>query len=233
MWNQGLYPHFCDTRFPPFIWWISLWEAHFVASQKVISHSPGPKRTLTGFVASTTNGGNHGIRAPSGHSDFGFARPAELCNILFLNMSDCLGGAFHVTKPSALEGIMRGIVPGGNDHARRLAVHVGVFAPWDNENISTKTALSDVKEGDDLIAIYVPTRNLSVYQPGVGRNCCCFRSLPLREIRAIWSFKSVRRGPVKEVKRIYSRIVENEISPSFKDAEGVTRLPWERQQLLG
>ena len=108
------------------------------------------------------------IRASSGHSDLGFARPAELCNILFPNMSDRLGGAFHVTKPSALEGIiLRCIVPGGNDSARRLAVHFGVFAPWDSENISTKTAMHDVKEGDDLIAIYVPTRKLSVCQSGV------------------------------------------------------------------
>ena len=69
------------------------------------------------------------IRASSGHSDFGFARPAELCNILFPNMSDRLDGSFHVTKQSALEGIiLRGIVPGGNDSARRLAVHFGVFA---------------------------------------------------------------------------------------------------------
>ena len=108
------------------------------------------------------------IRASSGHSDFGLARPAELCNILFPNMSDRLGGAFDVTKPSALEGIiLRGIVPGGNDSSRRLAVHFGEFAPWDSENISTKTAMHDVKEGDDLIAIYVPTRKLSVCQSGV------------------------------------------------------------------
>ena len=73
-----------------------------------------------------------------------------------------------MTKPSALEGIiLRGIVPGGNDSARRLAAHFGVFAPWDSENISTKTAMHDSKEGDDLSAIYVPTRKLSVYQSGV------------------------------------------------------------------
>ena len=91
------------------------------------------------------------IRASSGHSDFGFARPDELCNILFPNMSDCVGGAFHVTKPSALEGIiLTGIVPGGNNSARRLAVHFGVFAPWDGENNLAKTAMNDVKEGDDL-----------------------------------------------------------------------------------
>ena len=69
-----------------------------------------------------------------------------LQNILFPNMSDRLGGAFHVTKPSALEGIiLRGIVPGGNDSARRLAVHFGVFAPWDSKNITTKTVMHDVK----------------------------------------------------------------------------------------
>ena len=156
------------------------------------------------------------IRASSGHSDFGFARPAELCNILFPNMSDRLGGAFHVTKPS-LEGIMlRGIVPGGNDSARRLAVHFGVFAPWDSENISTNTGMHDIKEGDDLIAIYVPTRKLSVYQSGVtsGGRIVAFET--------IWRPKSMKKGPVKEVRRIYPRAVESEICPGFKDAAGVT-----------
>ena len=72
-------------------------------------------------------------------------------------MSDRLGGAFHVTKPSVLEGIiLRGIVPGGN--ARRLAVDFGVFAPWDSKNISTKTVMHGVKEGADLIAIYVQSK---------------------------------------------------------------------------
>ena len=99
---------------------------------------------------------------------------------------------------------MRGIVPGGNDSARRLAVHFGVFAIWHSENISTKTALHDVKEGDDLIAVYVPTRKLSVYQSGVtsGGAIVAFETIPFKEIRAIWSFKSVKKGPVKDVKRI-------------------------------
>ena len=128
-----------------------------------------------------------------------------------------------MTKPSALEGtILRGIVPGVNDSARRLAVHFGVFAPWDSENISTKTAMHDVKEGDDLIAIYVPTRKLSVYQSGVtsGGTIVAFKTIPFKEIRAIWRFKSTKKGPVKEVKRI--RAVESEICPGFKDAVGVT-----------
>ena len=61
-----------------------------------------------------------------------------------------------MTKPSALEGIiLRGIVPGGNDSARRLAVDFGVFAPWDSKNISTKTVMHD---GADLIAIYVQSK---------------------------------------------------------------------------
>ena len=109
-----------------------------------------------------------------------------------------------MTKPSSMEGIiLRGIVPGGNDSARTPAVHCGVLAPWDSENISTKTALHDVKQGDDLIAIYVPTRKLSVYQSGVtsGGTIVAVETIPFREIRGIWRFKSVRRGPVKEVKR--------------------------------
>ena len=42
LWDPGAYPHFCDTREAsllqgggfPFTRWISLWEAHFVVSQK-------------------------------------------------------------------------------------------------------------------------------------------------------------------------------------------------------
>ena len=141
-------------------------------------------------------------------------------------MSDRLGGAFHVTKPSALEGIiLRVIVPGGNDSARRLAVHFGVFAPWESKNISTtKTAMHNVKEGDDLIAIYVPTRKLSVYQSGVtsGGTIVAFETIPFKEIRAIWRFKPTKKGPVKEVRRIYSRAVESQICPGFKDLEAST-----------
>ena len=87
----------------------------------------------------------------------------------------------------------------------------GVFAPWDSENVSTKTAMHDVKEGDDLIAIYVPTRKLSVYQSGVtsGGTIVAFETIPFKETRAIWKFKSMKKGPVKEVKRIYSRAVES------------------------
>ena len=81
-----------------------------------IDHILNRDRIGARFVASMADGGNMWqpwcIRASSGHSDFGFARPAELCNILFPKMSHRLGGAFHVTKPSALEGfILRGIVP--------------------------------------------------------------------------------------------------------------------------
>ena len=98
------------------------------------------------------------------------------------------------------------------------------IAPWDSENVSTKTAMHDVKEGEDLIAIYVPKRKLSVYQSGVtsGGTIVAFKTIPFKEIRAIWSFKSVKKGPVKEVKRIYSRVVESEICPELTDAVGVT-----------
>ena len=80
----------------------------------------------------------------------------------------------------------------------------GVFVPWDSKNISTKTALHDVKEGDDLIAICVPASKLSVYQSGVtpGGTIVAFETIHFKEIRAIWSFKSVRKGTVKEAKRI-------------------------------
>ena len=100
----------------------------------------------------------------------------------------------------------------------------GVFAPWDSENISTKTATHNIKEGDDLIAIYVPTRKLSVYQSEVtsGGTIVAFETIPFKEIGAIWRFKSTRKGPVQEVRRIYSRAVESKICPGFKDAAGVT-----------
>ena len=135
------------------------------------------------------------IRASSGHSDFGFARPAELCNILFPNMSDRLGGAFHVTKPSALECIfLRGIVPGGNDKTGSTLRSMCTLEQREHLD-QDRNARCQRKEGDDLIAIYVPTRKLSVYQSGVTSGM------------AIWRFKSMKKGPVKEVNRIYSRAV--------------------------
>ena len=81
-----------------------------------------------------------------------------------------------------------------------------------------------MSKGDDLIAIYVPTRKLSVYQSGVtsGGTIVAFETIPFKEIRAIWRFKSMKKGPVKEVKRIYSRAVESEICFGFKHAVGVT-----------
>ena len=87
--------------------------------------------------------------------------------------------------------------------------------------------MHDAKEGDDLIAIYVPTGKLSVCQSGVtsGGTIVAFETIPFKEVRAIWRFKPVKKGPVKEVRRIYSRV---EICPGFKDAVGV-RLSWKPQ----
>ena len=76
--------------------------------------------------------------------------------------------------------------------------------------------MHDVKDGDDLIAIYMPTRKL--YQSGVisGGTIVAFETIPFKEIRAIWIFKSTKKGLVKEVKRIDPRAVESEICPGFK-----------------
>ena len=124
-------------------------------------------------------------RASSGHSDFGFARPAELCNILFPNMSDRLGGAFHVTKPSALEGIiLRGIVSGGNDSARRLAVHF----------VRSVCTLGQRKHLDQDCNARCqggrrPHRHLRANKE-IDRS--------LQRERAIWRLKSTKKGPVKD-----------------------------------
>lgn len=64
-----------------------------------------------------------------------------------------------------------------------LLFTLSVFAPGDLENISTKTMLSDVKERDDLLAIYA-------YESGVTLGGT-FEVILFSKIRGIWRFRSV------------------------------------------
>ena len=124
-------------------------------------------------------------------------------------MGDVLGGA--VTYVENLPNIVRcGLLRGGN----WLALHFGAFAPWDKMNLATKTSLRNLRVGDPIAIIYVPSATLARYGAGVAFNgtFMVFDIIPFYEI------KSIRVGKCNEgkcldienVKRAYSKCVENE-----------------------
>ena len=105
------------------------------------------------------------IRATTGHGDFGFMSSSALANRYSARMGDSLGGAFHVTY------IVRcGLVPGGIGGGNRLALHFGAFAPLDKMNLATKTTLRNLRVGDPIAIIYIPSATLARYGAGVALN---------------------------------------------------------------
>ena len=133
------------------------------------------------------------IRVTTGHSDFGFMSSSALANRYSARMGDSLGGAFHVTYVENLPSIVRcGLVPGGIDGGNRLALHFGAFAPWDEMNVATKTTLRNVRRGDPIAIIYIPSATLARYGAGVAANgtFMVFDVIPFYEVKSIWIGKS-------------------------------------------
>ena len=160
------------------------------------------------------------IRVTTGHSDFGFMSSSALANRYSARMGDSLGGAFHVTCVENLPSIVRcGLVPGGIDGGNRLALHFGAFAPWDEMNVATKTTLRNVRKGDPIAIIYIPSATLARYGAGVAANgtFVVFDVIPFYEVKSIWIGKSNggKRLEYADTKRAYSKCVENEICPGF------------------
>ena len=109
------------------------------------------------------------IRVTTGHSDFGFMSSSALANRYSARMGDSLGGAFHVTYVENLPGIVRcGLVPGGTDGGNRLALHFGAIAPWDKMNVATRTTLRNLRTGDPIAIIYIPSATLARYSRSTG-----------------------------------------------------------------
>ena len=130
-------------------------------------------------------------------------------------MGDVLGRAFHVTYVENLPNIVRcGLVIGGGN---RLALHFG--APWDKMNLVTKTSLRNLRVGNPIAIIYVPSATLARYGAGVAFNgtFMVFDVIPFYKIKPIWIGKC-NEGKcldIKNVKRAYSKCVENEICVSL------------------
>ena len=69
-----------------------------------------------------------------------------------------------------LPSIVRcGLVPGGIDGGNRLALHFGAFAPWDEMNVATKTTLRNVRKGDPIAIIYIPSATRAVWSWSRGK----------------------------------------------------------------
>ena len=77
-----------------------------------------------------------------------------------------------------------GLVPGGIDGGNRLALHFGAFAPWDEMNVATKTTLRNVRKGDPIAIIYIPSARY-----GAG-TFMVFDVIPFYEVKSIWIGKS-------------------------------------------
>ena len=152
------------------------------------------------------------IRVTTGHSDFGFMSSSALANRYSARMGDAL--------VENLPGILRcGLVPGGIGGGNRLALHFGAFAPWDKANLASKTTLRNLRVGDPIAIIYIPSATLARYGAGVAFNgtFMVFDVIPFYEVKSIWIGKS-NEGKcleIKDVKRAYSKCVENEICPGL------------------
>ena len=104
---------------------------------------------------------------------------------------------------------------GGIDGGNRLALHFGAFAPWDEMNVATKTTLRNVRKGDPIAIIYIPSATLARYGAGVAANgtFMVFDVIPFYEVKSIWAGR--KRLEYVDIKRAYSKCVENEICPGF------------------
>ena len=86
-------------------------------------------------------------------------------------------------------------------------------------NVATKTTLRNLRRGDPIAIIYIPSATLARYGAGVAANgtFMVFDVIPFYEVKSIWIGKSNggKRLEYADVKRAYSKCVENEICPGF------------------
>ena len=67
-----------------------------------------------------------------------------------------------------------------------MALHFAAFAPWDKMNLATKTSLRNLRVGDPIAIIYVPSATLARYGAGVAFNgtFMVFDVIPFYEIKS-------------------------------------------------
>ena len=86
-------------------------------------------------------------------------------------------------------------------------------------NLATKTSLRNLRVGDPIAIIYVPSATLARYGAGVAFNgtFMVFDVTPFYEIKSIWIGKcnEGKRLDIENVRQAYSKCVENEICPGF------------------
>ena len=86
-------------------------------------------------------------------------------------------------------------------------------------NVATKMTLRNVRSGDPIAIIYIPSATLARCGAGVAANgtFMVFDVIPFYEVKSTRIGKSNggKRLEYGDVKRAYSKCVENEICPGF------------------
>ena len=86
-------------------------------------------------------------------------------------------------------------------------------------NLATKTSLRNLRVGDPIAIIYVPSATLARYGAGVAFNgtFMVFDVVPFYETKPIWIGKcnEGRCLDIENIKRAYSKCLENAICPGF------------------
>ena len=90
------------------------------------SSNPDQINTSTASGEIRSDGGSPGASGPPQHIRTSSSRGQQSGAVLNPVMSEKLGGSYHVTRTSV--------------YVWRLATHFNIFAPWDPENVSTKTS---------------------------------------------------------------------------------------------
>ena len=89
-------------------------------------------------------------------------------------------------------------------------------------NVATKVTLRNVRSGDPIAIIYIPSATLARYGAGVAANGTFMVCdvIPFYEVKSIGIGKSNggKRLEYEDVKRAYSKCVENKICPGFVDS---------------
>ena len=140
-----------------------------------------------------------------------------ICGSTPSEISDACIGA--INSLMCVSFIVRRLQPlVGERHATDQSYTVYFRQDKSELNVATKVTL----RRDPIAIIYIPSATLARYGAGVAANgtFMVFDVIPFYEVKSIWIGKSNggKRLEYEDVKRAYSKCVENEICPGFVDS---------------